>query len=98
MKRYQVCILVLASLALVSLRLAQVNRAEQKTGGTIRLGMGEKFDQAKLRDLPAGSYALLPKGKPHFNLCQGETIIQLHGVGPYDINYVNPADDPSRKK
>jgi quercetin dioxygenase-like cupin family protein len=65
--------------------------------GTMRLGTGEKFDQAKLRDLPAGSYALLPKGQPHFNLYKGETIIQLHGIGPYDINYVNPADDPSRK-
>jgi hypothetical protein len=65
--------------------------------GTIRLGMGEKFDHAKLRHLPAGSYALLPKGEPHFNLYQGETIIQLHGAGPYDIHYVNPADDPSRR-
>ena len=65
--------------------------------GTMRLGMGEKFDHAKLRDLPAGSYALLPKGQPHFNQYKGEKIIQLHGIGPYDINYLNPADDPSRK-
>jgi quercetin dioxygenase-like cupin family protein len=65
--------------------------------GKMRLGMGEKFDPAKLRDLPAGSYALLPKGQPHFNLYEGETIIQLHGIGPYDIHYVNPADDPSKK-
>ena len=63
----------------------------------MRLGMGEKFDPAMLRDLPAGSYALLPKGKPHFNLYKGETIIQLHGIGPYDINYVNPTDDPTMK-
>jgi len=51
---------------------------------------------SKLRDLPAGSYALMPKREPHFNLYKGETIIQLHGIGPYDIHYVNPADDPSR--
>jgi hypothetical protein len=36
--------------------------------GTMRLGMGEKFDQAKLRDLPAGSYAPLPKGS-HTSTC-----------------------------
>jgi quercetin dioxygenase-like cupin family protein len=59
--------------------------------GTILLGMGETFDRARLRELPAGSYSKLPMGKPHFNLYKGETIIQLHGIGPYDIVYVNPA-------
>ncbi len=65
--------------------------------GTIMIGMGEQFDRAKLRKLPAGSYARLPKGEPHFNLYKGETVVQFHGIGPYDINYVNPADDPSKK-
>jgi hypothetical protein len=65
--------------------------------GTIRLGMGKQFNSEALRDLPAGSYARLPKEEPHFNLYKGETIIQLHGIGPYDIHYVNPADDPSQK-
>jgi quercetin dioxygenase-like cupin family protein len=65
--------------------------------GTILLGMGETFDRAKLREFPAGGYAKLPKGKPHFNFYKGETIIQLHGIGPYDVRYVNPGDDPTRK-
>jgi hypothetical protein len=65
--------------------------------GTIRLGMGKQFNPEALRDLPAGSYARLPKEEPHFNLYKGATIIQLHGIGPYDIHYVNPADDPSKK-
>ena len=65
--------------------------------GTILLGMGERFDRAKLRELPAGSYARLPKGEPHFNLYKGETVVQFHGIGPYEIHYLNPADDPSRK-
>jgi quercetin dioxygenase-like cupin family protein len=66
--------------------------------GTILLGMGKSFDRAKLRELPAGSYARLPSTQPHFNLYKGETIIQLHGIGPYDILYVDPADDPSRSR
>jgi mannose-6-phosphate isomerase-like protein (cupin superfamily) len=65
--------------------------------GTILLGMGKSFDRAKLRELPAGSYAKLPKDEPHFNFYKGESIIQLHGIGPYDVMYVNPSDDPSRK-
>lgn len=65
--------------------------------GKIRLGMGRQFDPAKLRDMPVGSYGRLPKLEPHFNLYEGETIIQFHGIGPYDIHYVNPEDDPSKR-
>ena len=28
---------------------------------------------------------------------EGETVIQVHGVGPWSIIYVNPADDPRNK-
>jgi hypothetical protein len=31
-------------------------------------------------------------------MSKGDTIIQIHGVGPFVVNYVNPADDPSKKK
>jgi hypothetical protein len=64
--------------------------------GTMMLGFGERFDAAALRELPAGTYATLPKEQPHFNRMKGETILQFHGIGPYDIVYVNAADDPSR--
>jgi hypothetical protein len=30
----------------------------------------------------------------HYNRMKGETILQFHGIGPYDIHYVDPADDP----
>lgn len=65
--------------------------------GTILLGMGETFDRTKLREFPAGSYAKLPKEQAHFNVYKGASIIQLHGIGPYDIRYVNPSDDPTKK-
>jgi hypothetical protein len=65
--------------------------------GTLMLGFGERFDKGATRALPAGSYAMLPKDAPHYNVMKGETILQFHGIGPYDIQYVNPADDPSRK-
>jgi hypothetical protein len=65
--------------------------------GTFMLGFGERFDGAATRALPAGSYAMLPKKMPHYNVMKGETILQFHGIGPYDIQYVNPADDPTNK-
>ena len=66
--------------------------------GTFRLGMGEKFDESKLEDLPAGTYGTWPPGMKHFVRTQGETVVQLHGDGPWAIEYVNPADDPRKKK
>jgi hypothetical protein len=34
----------------------------------------------------------------HMAWTEGETVIQLHGVGPWMIKYVNPDDDPRNKK
>jgi len=66
--------------------------------GTFLMGMGEKFDPAALQQLPTGSFAFMPKEMRHFASCLGETIVQLHGMGPFVSNYVNPADDPDKKK
>jgi hypothetical protein len=65
--------------------------------GTLHMGMGEKFDTAGATALPAGSYSLMPKEMRHFVWAEGETILQLHGVGPFKTFWVNPADDPTKK-
>jgi hypothetical protein len=31
----------------------------------------------------------------HMGDTKGETIVQLDGVGPFDIHYLNPADNPN---
>ncbi len=62
--------------------------------GTFRVGMGDSFDAATLGDLPTGTFAALSSGVRHFAQAKGETVIQLHGVGPWSLTYVNPADDP----
>jgi uncharacterized RmlC-like cupin family protein len=64
--------------------------------GIFMLGFGDRLDTTATRALVAGSYVLLPKNVPHYNFMKGETILQFRGIGPYDIQYVNPADDPSR--
>jgi quercetin dioxygenase-like cupin family protein len=65
--------------------------------GEFLVGMGEKLDPAKFTALPAGSYGMLPTGMRHFARAKGSTIIQLHGVGPWSLTYVNRADDPRHK-
>lgn len=62
--------------------------------GTFQVGMGTTFDESKLADLPAGTYAALAPGTAHFARAKGETVVQLNNVGPWALNYVNPADDP----
>ena len=65
--------------------------------GTFLLGTGEKFDKAVLQALPLGSYSFMPKEMRHFGQCKGETIVQVHGMGPFKVIYVNPADDPANQ-
>ena len=66
--------------------------------GTLHFGMGEKFDRSNTRPMPAGSFGFWPIGMRHFAYAEGETVLQLHGRGPWTITYVNPADDPRGRK
>jgi quercetin dioxygenase-like cupin family protein len=66
--------------------------------GTFNVGMGEKFDETATRVMPAGTFAFWPAGMRHFAWAKGETVLQLHGVGPWTITYVNPSDDPRKAK
>jgi hypothetical protein len=56
--------------------------------------MGEKFDEATMHEMSPGSYIVLPSGMAHFAKGAKETIVQIDSEGPFQINYVNPADDP----
>lgn len=65
--------------------------------GTFNIGMGEKLDKSKTMALKAGSIVIMQSKTAHFAWTKGETIVQVHGVGPWAVNYVNPADDPRKK-
>jgi quercetin dioxygenase-like cupin family protein len=66
--------------------------------GTFNFGMGEKFDQGAAKEMPAGTFGFWPAGMKHFAWARGETVVQLHGIGPWTIEYLNPADDPRKNK
>lgn len=65
--------------------------------GTFNMGTGDTLDVSKTQPLSAGSVAIMQPKTTHFAWTRDETIVQIHGVGPWAINYVNPADDPRRK-
>jgi mannose-6-phosphate isomerase-like protein (cupin superfamily) len=62
--------------------------------GALLLGIG---DAPQPQKLGPGSFVFIPAGTHHFFRAQGETIYQIHGVGPRGTTYVNPADDPQNK-
>ena len=64
--------------------------------GNFHLGMGDKLDEAKGIELRPGGFAEAPAGMNHYAWATSDTVLQVHGPGPFAITYVNPADDPRK--
>jgi quercetin dioxygenase-like cupin family protein len=64
--------------------------------GVFNIGMGDKFDQAKTQSVEPGGIVILHPGTAHFASTTKETVVQLHGTGPWGVTYVNPSDDPRK--
>jgi len=56
--------------------------------GAFALAMGSKWDPSALKDLPTGGFVSAPARMRHFGLCKGDTIVQVHGLGPFVVNFV----------
>jgi len=50
-----------------------------------------------MKTLPAGAFGLIPARMHHYAKAKGETVLQLHGIGPWRLIYVHKADDPRKK-
>jgi hypothetical protein len=59
--------------------------------------MGDTFDEAAMQDLPAGGFSIMPAEMHHYLMAKTAAIVQVHGMGPFAVHYVNPADDPSKE-
>jgi hypothetical protein len=62
--------------------------------GEIKAGMGDTIDEKSMETMTAGSFARMPATMRHYVVVKTETILQVHGTGPFTLTYVNPADDP----
>lgn len=65
--------------------------------GSFHLGHGDRFDAQSTQALGAGSYFSLPPKSRHFAYAKGETVVQLNSIGPWQIHYVDPKDDPRKQ-
>ena len=61
--------------------------------GNLALYLGDSMT-SQPHVLEPGGYHFLPGGMHHAAEARGETVLQISGHGPYDFNYVNPADKP----
>ncbi|MGH7559224.1 MAG: cupin domain-containing protein [Gemmatimonadota bacterium] len=62
--------------------------------GTFGVGMGETVQDDVGKELGPGGLFVMQPQTAHFAWTKGETVIQVHADGPWELNYVNPADDP----
>jgi quercetin dioxygenase-like cupin family protein len=62
--------------------------------GEFNVGHGQKLDRQATMLLPAGGFIEMRAGHPHFAWTSAETVVQVHGPGPFDITYLDPADNP----
>lgn len=65
--------------------------------GSFFIGTGTTPEFKQMKELRAGGFMVMPPNTVHYARARGETVLQLHGIGPWAVNYVNPADDPRRK-
>ena len=63
--------------------------------GTFLKGLGTEFVESNLQPLMRGDFASIPPNHPHYVMTRGETVVQVHGVGPFSLTYVDPADNPT---
>ena len=58
--------------------------------GSWSVGMGDKLNRQALAPMEVGTYALVPKRMAHFGLSKTEVVIQVHGIGPFSTDWVEP--------
>jgi quercetin dioxygenase-like cupin family protein len=62
--------------------------------GNFRVGMGSTFDASKMMVLNTGGFATAPANMAHYAEARTPSVVQVHAMGPFALNYVNPADAP----
>ena len=57
--------------------------------GLVSFGVGRRFAVENLMLMPVGIFIVIPAELPHFGLVEEDTLIQAHGIGPWQTTYIN---------
>lgn len=66
--------------------------------GSFFMALGDRWDESKGHEMTAGSFGYMAAGARHYAWTKKPTVLQIHGMGPWGITYVNPTDDPRNQK
>lgn len=66
--------------------------------GTFLVGMGDAVDATHATALAPGGFVTAAAQMHHFGIAKGKTVVQVHGMGPFALTYVNPKDDPQQPR
>ncbi len=64
--------------------------------GTLLVGDGRDWRTASFRPLHSGQGMAVAARHPHYVQAKGKTMVEIRGEGPFEITYVNSADDPRK--
>lgn len=62
--------------------------------GALGVAMGDMLDRDAAPMLSAGSFVDLPANTAHYAWAEEVTVVQVAGMGPFAITYVQDGDDP----
>jgi hypothetical protein len=57
--------------------------------GTFWASMGTTFDESKVNDFGRDAFMSIPAEHPDSATGRRETVVQVHGLGPFGLTYVN---------
>ena len=66
--------------------------------GEFSAGMGDTVDLAHSPILRPGDFVTVKANQHHFDAARSAAVVQIYGMGPFSLTYVNPNDDPQRKR
>ena len=73
-------------------------RARHGPPRDVSLGVGEDFSRSDLAPYPVDGFVTAQANMAHFASARGITEVQVHAIGPFQLTYVHPEDDPTTKK
>ena len=65
-----------------------------KSGGPLVVGNGDKLDKSNSASVEKGYHVTMMANMNHWVTADTTTEVEVTAMGPFQITYANPADDP----